>query len=307
MSPPKAGFLSKQLLADAATPLARAYIRNSPVRLFKASLWRSFHWRTRDFIAKTRFGQKLEGNTSDLIQRYIYFFGVWEPSLTHFLMKRLNGLENRTFIDVGANIGYFSLLASACMPKGNIVAVEAFPATYDKLLRNTQLNRTSNIRAVNCAATDSTRELKIYHAGPSNEGATTTLEGRFSSTPISVQGMPLPKILNKMEIQSTRLIKIDVEGAEREVIMGMKSIIPSFPKDIEIVTEISPNSSAPGNNEEIFDLFQDHGFFPYELDNKYDPESYIFAPPPKNPTRLHRRPRNQMDVVFSRIDNEFLR
>jgi precorrin-6B methylase 2 len=92
----------------------------------------------------------MKGDAKDIIQQYIYYFGVWEPRITGWVSRHL--APGDTFIDVGANIGYYSLLASPLVGKtGTVVAIEASPRTFDDLLFNLELNNVSNVRPVNVA------------------------------------------------------------------------------------------------------------------------------------------------------------
>src|SRR5207302_9440581 len=105
-----------------------------PASKLRHALWKQFSWRRHDFIARTQFGSIICGDTKDLIQRYIYYFGIWEPHLTAWISRRLGG--DRLFGDVGANIRYFTLLASHLLANGvRVVAVEASRAVYSQLLR----------------------------------------------------------------------------------------------------------------------------------------------------------------------------
>lgn len=90
-------------------PLAQKYIRYFPFQIWKKELFAFFFWRRRQFTTRTHFGAKMKVTSNDFVQGYIYYFGVWEPNLTHFVTNRLTKNKTRTFIDVGANIGYFSL------------------------------------------------------------------------------------------------------------------------------------------------------------------------------------------------------
>lgn len=66
------------------------------------------------------------------------------------------------FVDVGANIGYFSLLASKLVgPGGRVVAIEASPEVFDLLRRNLELNKAHNVRAVNVAISDREGSLQL--------------------------------------------------------------------------------------------------------------------------------------------------
>ncbi|MBT8038099.1 MAG: FkbM family methyltransferase [Verrucomicrobiae bacterium] len=248
----------------------------------------------------------MKGRTNDLIQRYIYCFGMWEPNLTRFIQGRLEGLSERTFIDVGANIGYFSLLAARCMPNGKVVAIEAFPCIYDRLKENVQMNGYDNIEVVNCAATDDSHPIAMYHADRSNEGATTSIKGIFDSAPTVVEGRPLSGILSELKIRTTRLVKIDTEGAEYSVLKGMFPILHLFPKDAEVVVEITPSALDENEMLEIFTKFKDAGFFSYKLENKYEVEYYLSHQQDHRLAKMEVLPDKQTDVIFSRIDGAYL-
>ena len=116
----------RSTLGRGLTPLARAWIRYAPVPAGKAWLWQTFHWRRHRFACRTRYGSRVSGDTQDLIQRHLYFFGNWEPHISAWIAATLRPGDG--FVDVGANIGYYSLLASRAVGnRGYVVAVEAAP------------------------------------------------------------------------------------------------------------------------------------------------------------------------------------
>ncbi len=98
----------------------------------------------------------------------IWLFGIWEPDLTAFIASRLEAGD--TFIDVGANIGVFSMLASHHVGStGSVVAIEASPRVYGELLTTLELN---GVR-LTCVRSTSRRllrraEVTIY-SGPAQE------------------------------------------------------------------------------------------------------------------------------------------
>lgn len=103
----------------------RAYLRHGPGSAQLAT-------RLDDYLTRhpvTAAAHTIDGiafpnvTTTDIIQRYLYLFGTWEPHLTAWIHQRLT--PGATFIDVGANIGYYSLLAAHLVgPTGRVVAVE---------------------------------------------------------------------------------------------------------------------------------------------------------------------------------------
>ena len=106
--------LMKNYLRPPLIPVFRGYIRYFPVTAGKMTVWNAigsyFQYAKFPFSTRTLFGGQFTGNTVDVIQRFIYYFGIWEPALTYWIRNRLK--PGDVFVDVGANIGYFTVLAS---------------------------------------------------------------------------------------------------------------------------------------------------------------------------------------------------
>jgi FkbM family methyltransferase len=287
-------------------PLLQFYIRKFPTPIGKKCIYDFLFWRDLPYKTKTKFSSKVKGRLNDLVQGHIYFFGIWEPNLTHFIQSRLSKCHDRTFIDVGANIGYFTMLAAECMPSGRIVAIEALPTIYNHLVEHIRSNNYNNVRTVNFAASDNECEVTLYQPNKNNIGHTTFVKGDNKLPGENVVGKPLSYILNDCEIDSTRVIKIDVEGAEYSVVKGMLSIIDQFPNDVEIVIEISPLVLTDIELKSLLAQFTDRGFNPYILENIYRVERYISPKIAKSFPRMVKLPEKQTDVIFSRYDGPSL-
>jgi len=73
-------------------------------------------------LARTYFGGVMSCDLGDFIGNIIYHFGVWEPHVSAYIQSRLK--PGDAFCDIGANIGYYSLLASRAVgPRGAVIAV----------------------------------------------------------------------------------------------------------------------------------------------------------------------------------------
>ena len=288
-------------------PLVRTYMQ-SPVHWGKRTFWREIgerlFWQHHPFTAKTEFGTVMQGNTGDRVPSAIYYFGVWEPHLTRFIRSRLQLSD--VFIDVGANIGYYSLCASQLVGvTGRVVAVEASPGIYRELVANLEMNRASNVRPVHCAVSNTSGELVVYGGPPYNRGSATTVPaGAEDVVPeSSVRAATLETLLTRDEIERVRLIKVDVEGAEWAVAQGMAPILESCRKEVEIAMEISPSRlAAQGHSaQEILDLFRAKGFRAYALENDYEMISYV-PPVASQPILRVDRVTEHTDIIFSRLD-----
>lgn len=292
-------------LARAAVTSLRAYVRYTPPHPGKHWIWKHVFqkhvaWRGHRTLARTRFGATIDVTTQDLIQRHIYHYGVWEPNLTQWLHGQL--LPGDTFIDVGANVGYFTLLASRLVgTAGRVVALEPAPDTFAALSANVTRNGANNVRLLQVAASDRAGELILEQGPASNSGMTATQLAREHDPRPRVAAQPLASCLHADELARARVIKIDVEGAEWEALMGLWPALPQLRRDCAIVVELSPaRLQERGHDAQVlFDQLIAAGFRAHELVNDYDPEAY-FAGRPRAPQAVTTLPSRDADIIFTR-------
>ncbi|WP_163699999.1 FkbM family methyltransferase [Mycolicibacterium sarraceniae] len=260
----------------------------------------------------TQLGFAMMCRITDMIGGYIWIFGEWEPDLTRFIASRLR--DGDVFVDVGANAGYYSMLAARSVgSKGSVVAVEASPAMFDDLSANTLADTLGDrIRLVNKAAAATPGTVTVFSGPSHNVGMSTTLPTRGLHAESTVAAMPLDQILTTDEIAATRIIKIDVEGAEPDVLAGMSTLIESLRPDAEIAIELSPQW-WPNPHVEPIDVlrpFLSAGFNVYKMTNDYSPWRYLWPNDVKNPTRVHEdyltKRVARLDLVLSRHNGDSL-
>ncbi|MEV7996059.1 FkbM family methyltransferase [Streptomyces sp. NPDC086077] len=300
---------------EALITLGSRYVRHAPGTLGKAALAaRVLNPHLRDHprrrVVETRSGARFAVDTEDLIQRYLYLFGAWEPHLTGWLRSRLGPGDG--FVDVGANIGVFSVLAARLVgATGRVVAVEASPACHRRLERHVRLNGCRTVRAVNAAASDRRGKLTFTLASSRNTGANSIVpyDGPAEAV-FEVDAAPLPDLLAPGELERARVIKIDVEGAEGAVVRGLAPLLRRLRPDAEITIEVTPaRMAALGDSvEELLETMAGAGFHVYRLVNDYDPASYppALGGPRRVPLRWRAPVSGESDLVFSRTDAEAL-
>jgi FkbM family methyltransferase len=294
------------------TRLLRAYVRYFPLALGKQVLWSRvidpyLAWQPHRFVASTVFRSRIAGDTRDILQQYVYYFGIWEPDLTGWISRQLRGGD--TFVDVGANVGYYALLASRLVGEtGRVVAIEPSPRLFEALGDAVTRNRLTNVRTVNLAVLDRSARVALFRGTEHHSGLTTTRAERGLDFECQVEAAPLPAILSPEETRRARLVKVDVEGAEWSVVSGMESMLADGQEDLEVIVEIDAALLAHQGRQpsDILALFKDHGFHAYRLRNDYSPESYIERQPALAPERLRGSLEGVSDVIFSRRDAERL-
>jgi FkbM family methyltransferase len=241
---------------------------------------------------------------------YVFLFGVWEPDVTAFIRRQLS--EGDTFCDVGAHVGYYSLLAASCVgPSGRVVAVEASPTIFDQLQKNLAMNGLDNVRALNIAATDKVGVLNVHRGPEWNLGWSTTHAERGLPLECQVSASPVNEILTADERQTLRLIKVDVEGTERELFPGLIKVLRDSHPDAELVIEVSPRwwDGPRTTIEEALQPIVELGFHVYEVDNRYNPWRYFWSNSVRPPRRVRAPIKSwigQTDLVLSRQDRELL-
>ena len=156
---------------------------------------------------------------------------------------------------------------------------------------------------LNIAASDEEKEIYLYHH-ISNEGGTTSKPDLddlgYGEAPTLVKAKPLYELLESHEVQKVRLVKIDVEGAEFEVLRGLYPLLSSFPDDTQIIVEIVPKVHNEFQLQNMFDTFKQYGFMAYKITNNYMPDYYLNFHTPEVPELLTELPKDQVDVIFSR-------
>jgi FkbM family methyltransferase len=288
---------------------ARAYIRYAPWTAGKSRLWRRARKWKSDFAVRTIFGARMAGNTEDIIQRYIYFFGVWEPTLTRWLATRLKAGD--VFVDVGANVGYFSLLASRLVGRrGLVIAVEASPDVVRRLRLNLDLNGAANVKVVNMAAAAKPGTLLLFRGPSRNLGLSCVLETdqrslaqQVCTFDQAIPAAPLSEIVPRSDWRRVRIIKVDVEGAEASVVAGMLPILGEGRPDLELMVEVVPDAlRAQGRTPaDVLNQLAAFGFRPYLLPNCCEAEYYLNGHRPEPIRPLIDPVDAETDVIFSRV------
>jgi len=264
-----------------------------------------------EMVVQTGDGFFFRCGPPDLIQMYLWLFGVWEPELTDFINSRLTGGEG--FLDVGANIGYFSALAVRRVgTSGIVIAVEPSPSVFKLLEETIRLNaRGARVRAINAAAGADIGSVPIYSGPSHNIGLTTTVAERGFELECVIPSLPLDKLLAPEEIALLRVIKVDVEGREPEVLRGMAELVRDSRVDLEVLIELSPNWWADSTLAvtDVLQPFLSAGFNIYEIRNSYWPWRYLWprsvARPRRRRSRLPERV-DRLDLILSRRDADFL-
>jgi len=175
--------------------------------------------------ARTRSNRGFR-TVAKLCRQYLKWFGnaSYKPARNgeRWLLESLCSESIRTVVDVGANIGSWSLMAEKCFPNATIYALEAIPSTAAALR-----NSTAGHQRIQCFAAglaDHTGTLILnYHPSASTHATFTDYPHKWSGEAVECAVYQGDEFLARQEIGEVDFMKLDVEGAEHLVLQGLES------------------------------------------------------------------------------------
>jgi FkbM family methyltransferase len=206
--------------------------------------------------------------------------GFYERATTFLVRDVLK--KGDTFVDVGANIGYFSVIASRSVGEhGEVYALEPSTEAFERLKMNVAINGATNIRIVPKAAHRAAGELRLY-LSDIQDGMNSTLGIIKHSASRTIQTTTIDELLGNKKIA---LIKIDVEGAEREALIGAKNVLSSGNCTKVIVEWYNYSRFTSGELDLRFDFYNKIGKV-FQISNSSSRRYYALRGPILNRREL---------------------
>ncbi|MDP3042487.1 MAG: FkbM family methyltransferase [Candidatus Omnitrophota bacterium] len=180
----------------------------------------------RQIILKTKDGIRLICDPLDKrhILKEILNFGDYEPTELQMIKRFLK--KDSVVLDIGANIGWYSINLSKSVPGGRIISFEPIPKTYEYLIKNIALNQLRNIKTYNIGLSNKAGCFNFYYNR--NYTSATSLVNIIKDDNVAIVKCRVEKLddfLKKAKIMQVDFIKCDVEGAEKFVIEGGQEVI----------------------------------------------------------------------------------
>jgi FkbM family methyltransferase len=237
--------------------------------MLTASLLRPFNFRGKarllHFLCPTDgirsahiFGYEVSLDLAKYIERSMYL-GIFEPHETALIRSVLK--PGMTVVDVGANVGYYSLMASAAVgDHGTIYALEPNPYSADCLQHTILKNKILNLFLSRAAVGDVDGEASLYISNDPNKTSPSMVANQ-QTTAMRVPVTTLDAFAKASGIDRIDLLKVDVEGFEPNVIRGGAGLLAAS-RVRHILCEfnqhwLSRNQSSP---RALFDLISSFGF-----------------------------------------------
>mgnify|MGYP001987944123 FL=1 len=224
------------------------------------------NWTIRQLLPKQIeiHGATVVLNPTDPVVSGALHFGVYEKAETRFFQSACR--DGMTFLDVGANLGYYTALATRAVgPNGRVLAVEPDPDSFGYLEQTIAANAVGNVQAFPVAASDAPATLPLY-ISTDNRGDNRLYASGEDRPQVEVTARPLDALLRENKIDTVDLIKIDVQGYEPKVIAGLRETITASP-NLTLLTEFWPQGidEAGENADDFLQTLRELGLTLHEL------------------------------------------
>lgn len=209
-------------------------------------------------------GLKMFLHPNDSVITYRILAGkVWEPNETHWVSRFVR--PGDVFVDIGANVGYYTLVASRLVgDTGHVYAFEPDPIAFSILERNVALNGITNVTLEQKAVSNEKGSIQLF-LSEKNKGDHQIYEGNEERRAIDVEAVKLDDYFVDYD-GAVNFVKIDTQGAEGVILEGMQEVIAAN-DDIVMAVEYWPHGlSGLGTDASGFlDLLRSHDFLFYDL------------------------------------------
>lgn len=207
--------------------------------------------------------QKLYIDKQDLIvSEKLLYSKEWEEYETKMFIKSLK--KGQVLLDIGAHIGYYTLLGSKFIgKKGKVYAFEPDPKNFQILQKNVKENNCSNVILINKAVCDRSGKIKLY-LNKENTGDHRTYNSKDGRKSIDIDSISLDEYFSAN--QKVDVIKIDIQGGEFKALKGASQLLKRN-NHIKIFTEFWPYGLSLGksNPKDYLKLLTKNQFKAYQI------------------------------------------
>jgi len=221
-----------------------------------------FHLQNKTYIKKLSKRVSIYVTPVDHIQQQLFWYGYYEREGIATWQTFIN--NDSIVVDVGANIGLYSLAAATKLTNGKVYAFEPVAAVRQLLEKNISLNQFTTIVVVPFSVSNTCTIEPVFISAEDNLGMSGLLPPEnFSGKKEWVQSVRLDDWAKDTGLQKPDLIKIDVEGAELNVLTGMQQLLQRH-QPIIFIEMIEQQLKQYGHSAaEVYQLLNGFGYQPY--------------------------------------------
>lgn len=204
------------------------------------------------------------------ISPFLLVWGVYERYETELFKNLVK--KGMIVVDVGANIGYYTLLAARCVgEEGKVFAFEPNPDNYALLCKNIEVNGYKNVVPVRKAVFSKSGKMKLFLDKDNLGGHSLSEENVEKTTSIIIEATSLDEYFKAMDYKID-VIKVDVQGSEMDVLEGMTNILNQN-DNLKIIIEFWPEGirNSGSSPRVLLNRLVESGFRLYQIGRHLEP------------------------------------
>ncbi|HVU51460.1 MAG TPA: FkbM family methyltransferase [Polyangia bacterium] len=238
---------------------ALGYVENAPFQRGKHRVLLALHKLVGPAIYDVR-GLKMSLSPRHLIDNFIIRQGAFHPELVTFIEAAM--ARGGHFIDVGANIGFLSLVAArAAAADAHVYAFEPSRREYAVLLEHIALNGLMNVTAFPYAVGAREEHSTLWLTDLDNPGRNSRYRPTDVVSEVPIKIARIDSLLPAATFDGVACVKIDVEGDECAVLDGFERVMPRLRRAAFIVEIAADNLARAGHTvDDVYRFFERHGF-----------------------------------------------
>lgn len=217
----------------------------------------------RVYTKKLHNGYFMQVNPTEHIQQQLFWYGYYEKNIVQVWESLIQ--ENCTVLDIGANAGYYSLVAAKRAKQ--VYAFEPSPAIRQQLEKNIAINGIKNISVEPYAVSNEAGKATLYVSANDNSGMSGLQPAaNFSGITETVNTIRIDEWIRSKNSPKINAIKIDVEGAELKVLEGMKQLLGKDKPPVFIEVADSLLVKYGYSSLDIYRFFENIHYVAFEMD-----------------------------------------
>lgn len=193
----------------------------------------------------------------------VLYCGLYDYDEMNFVLKYLRPQDS--FLDIGANIGVYTLLAASKIKQGTIHSFEVLPKNFQRLQENVQINDLDCVKLHQVAISNCPGNIELNLA---DGDSMAFIADEASQKTISAQADTIDNLLGNENLENLTLAKIDIEGAEILALQGASELLQRHLPKVWIMEINNTISNFKHEKNEVVELLESYGYKLYKYDAK---------------------------------------
>lgn len=224
--------------------------------------------RQRDVVMRNGVAKGLKFNTGESCPELA--LGTYEVPIQNIFTQHLK--PGNVFYDIGANVGFFSIIAAKLVGDGGkVYAFEPGEGNASSIRHNARLNNFNHIEVIEKAVSHTSGEGQLLLAKYSGGHALATADAPPDlAGEVTVDLVSIDDLIAQNKIAPPNFVKIDVEGAELDVLKGMTETIKTARPAIIYEVDDGDRTAYERKYQELADFFKSFDYQVTQAENSYD-------------------------------------